>query len=89
MGSSMSPFAVTDGKGPVYGVDGLRVADISLFPSMLTSLYLCLISCVVAFLKFLRFWVFEVFALVVFFFFFFFFFLRLRLRFCICGWVCA
>jgi choline dehydrogenase-like flavoprotein len=37
MGSSKSPFAVTDGKERVYGVDGLRVVDISLFPSMLTS----------------------------------------------------
>lgn len=34
MGNSSSPHAVTDGKGRVYGVQGLRVADISLVPSM-------------------------------------------------------
>jgi choline dehydrogenase-like flavoprotein len=49
MGTSTSPFAVTDGKGRVYGVEGLRVADISLFPSMLT-LYLCLIVCICVFM---------------------------------------
>jgi choline dehydrogenase-like flavoprotein len=34
MGTCNTPHAVTDNKARVYGVDGLRVADISLFPEM-------------------------------------------------------
>jgi choline dehydrogenase-like flavoprotein len=35
MGTCESPYAVTDGRGLVYGIDALRVVDISVFPSML------------------------------------------------------
>lgn len=34
MGNCTTPFAVADGDARVYGVDGLRVVDISLFPTI-------------------------------------------------------
>jgi len=34
MGQCDSPYAVTDGGGRVYGVDALRVVDISIFPTI-------------------------------------------------------
>jgi len=34
MGNCSFPYAVTDYKGRVYGVDSLRIADISLFPTI-------------------------------------------------------
>jgi len=34
MGNCSNPYAVTDYKGRVFGVSGLRVADISLFPTI-------------------------------------------------------
>eukprot|EP00026_Physarum_polycephalum_P003440 Phypoly_transcript_03451.p1 GENE.Phypoly_transcript_03451~~Phypoly_transcript_03451.p1 ORF type:complete len:619 (+),score=90.34 Phypoly_transcript_03451:557-2413(+) len=34
MGNCTSPYAVTDYKGRVYGVDALRVVDISIFPTI-------------------------------------------------------
>eukprot|EP00026_Physarum_polycephalum_P003850 Phypoly_transcript_03866.p1 GENE.Phypoly_transcript_03866~~Phypoly_transcript_03866.p1 ORF type:complete len:727 (+),score=102.27 Phypoly_transcript_03866:97-2277(+) len=34
MGNCTSPYAVTDAKGRVYGVDSLRVVDISVFPTI-------------------------------------------------------
>lgn len=40
MGNCSNPYAVTDKKGRVLKVGGLRVSDISLFPSMLFS-YFC------------------------------------------------
>lgn len=40
MGNCTTPFAVADGDARVYGVDGLRVVDISLFPSMFKFSYL-------------------------------------------------
>jgi 5-(hydroxymethyl)furfural/furfural oxidase len=37
MGSSSDPFAVTDSRGRVFGVRGLRVADTSLFPTLMMA----------------------------------------------------
>jgi 5-(hydroxymethyl)furfural/furfural oxidase len=34
MGRADDPLAVTDGGGQVYGVEGLRVVDASLMPSI-------------------------------------------------------
>ena len=34
MGAASDPMAVTDGSGRVYGVDGLRVVDASIFPTI-------------------------------------------------------
>lgn len=39
MGNCSNPFAVTDGKGRVHKVDGLRVIDASLFPSKLSLFF--------------------------------------------------
>jgi 5-(hydroxymethyl)furfural/furfural oxidase len=37
MGSASDPLAVTDSRGKVFGVQGLRVADTSLFPTLMMA----------------------------------------------------
>jgi choline dehydrogenase-like flavoprotein len=37
MGSASDPSAVTDSRGRVLGVEGLRVADTSLFPTLMMA----------------------------------------------------
>jgi len=37
MGRADDPQAVTDSRGKVFGVEGLRVADASLFPTLMMA----------------------------------------------------
>lgn len=58
MGNCSNPYAVTDKKGRVLKVGGLRVSDISLFPSMLFSylfviiIIIIIIFCIIVFINF-------------------------------------